>query len=191
MVMEDDGMSETDRPKSEALRAVEFTLYAGRLLLVPMALGLLLGIAALLYNFIGQAILVAQLQIFDSSPEEGQLIIEIIRLIDYFLLSGLMIMVAVNGYDFFISHIYVRGRKDTPDWVGAMGIHGLKMNLFITICAISSFQLLQIFFDIVTDAELDEEMQSLLPWLFGLHGLFLATAVVIALLARFLSHSPD
>ena len=184
-------MSETDRPKSGALRTVEFTLYAGRLLLVPMALGLLLGIVALLYNFIGQAILVAQLQIFGTSPEEGQLIIEIIRLIDYFLLSGLMIMVAVNGYDFFISHIYVRGRKDTPDWVGAMGIHGLKMNLFITICAISSFQLLQIFFDIVTDAELGEEMQSLLPWLFGLHGLFLATAVVIALLARFLSHSPD
>lgn len=184
-------MKEIDKPYSEALRAIEFTLYAGRLLLVPMALGLLLGIVALLYNFIDQAIHVAHLHIFSSTHEEEQLIIEIIRLIDYFLLSGLMIMVAVNGYDFFISHIYVRDHKDKPDWVGAMGIHGLKMNLFITICAISSFQLLQIFFDIVADAHLGDEMKSLLPWLFALHGLFLVTAVVIAVMARFFAGRAD
>ncbi|MFP4270892.1 MAG: hypothetical protein ACLFTL_10055, partial [Alphaproteobacteria bacterium] len=74
---------------------------------------------------------------------------------------------------------------------GAMGIHGLKMNLFITICAISSFQLLQIFFDIVADAHLGDEMKSLLPWLFALHGLFLVTAVVIAVMARFFAGRAD
>lgn len=184
-------MSEIDEPNSGALRSVEFTLYAGRLLLVPMALGLLLGIAALLYNFIGQAIHVVVIHIFPATGQEEDLIIEIIKLIDYFLLSGLMIMVAVNGYDFFVSHIYVRGRKSTPDWVGAMGIHGLKMNLFITICAISSFQLLQIFFDIVADAHLADEMRALLPWLFALHGLFLATAIVIAVMARFFTGRAD
>jgi len=182
-------MSEIEEANSGALRSIEFTLYAGRLLLVPMALGLLVGIVALLYNFVDQAIDVAYIHIYVRDAAEEQLVIEIIRLIDYFLLSGLMIMVAVNGYDFFVSHIYVRGRKGTPDWVGAMGIHGLKMNLFITICAISSFQLLQVFFDIVADAHLGDRMSALLPWLFALHGLFLATAVVIALMARYLTHS--
>ena len=185
-------MSETNTRDVTGLRSVEYVLYAGRLLLIPMALGLLLGIVALLYSFVDQAIHIINIHVFGPTAiEEEQLIIEIIRLIDYFLLSGLMIMVAVNGYDFFISRIYARGRKDTPDWVGAVGIHGLKMNLFITICAISSFQLLQIFFDIVADAELAAETQALLPWLFALHGAFLLTAVVIALLARFLSRSSD
>lgn len=183
-------MKDVDKNISRSLQYVEFILYASRLALVPMALGLLLGIGALLYNFLQQALDIVNIQFFKPQQNEEVLIIEVLRLIDYFLLSGLMVMVAINGYDFFVSHIYVRGRKDTPDWVGAMGIHGLKMNLFITICAISSFQLLQIFFDIVADSHLGGEMRSLLPWLFGLHTLFLVTAVVIAVLSRLMAHSP-
>ena len=184
-------MKDVESNGSRSLQYVEFVLYASRLALVPMALGLLFGIGALLYNFMQQVVDIATLHLFAAEQSEEVLIIEILRLIDYFLLSGLMVMVAVNGYDFFVSHIYVRGRKDTPDWVGAMGIHGLKMNLFITICAISSFQLLQIFFDIVADAHVSAETSSLLPWLFGLHTLFLVTAVVIAVLSRLMVHSSE
>ena len=178
-------MEEIENNDSRSLHYIEIILYASRLLLVPMALGLLIGIAALLYNFVAQAIQIVYLHLFSNGQNENELIIEIIRLIDYFLLSGLMVMVAVNGYDFFVSRIHVRGRKSAPEWVGAMGIHGLKINLFITICAISSFQLLQIFFDIIGDSQVGDKTESMLPWLFGLHTLFLLTAVVIAVLSRF------
>jgi uncharacterized protein (TIGR00645 family) len=183
-------MTDPETGKPDTLRSIEVALYAGRLLLVPMALGLLLGLAALLFNFFDQAVHVVRLHFMPSGTEED-IIIEIIKLVDYFLLAGLLVMVAVNGYDFFVSHIHVRGHKNTPDWVGAMGIHGLKMNLFITISAISSFQLLQIFFDIVADGRLEAQVASLLPWLFGLHALFLLTAVVIAALSRVAAQSSD
>lgn len=160
------------------LTTVEKLLYACRLALIPMAIGLSLGVMLILFKFVIEVgeIIVHLFQPGTISDEE--ILIMIISLIDLFLIGGLIIIVMLSGYDNFVSRLHIRKTQATPDWIGSVKYHDLKINLGLTIVAISMVQLLKVFLAI------EAVEPEYLPWLIGLHVTFLGSTLLLVLSRR-------
>ncbi|NJN47012.1 MAG: hypothetical protein HC808_11625 [Candidatus Competibacteraceae bacterium] len=76
-----------------------------------------------------------------------------------------------------------------PSWIGRLTHHDLKLNLSLTIMAISMFNLLQLFLEMTEeDSTLTPKIIRALPWLIGIHVTLITTSLALALINR-LGHS--
>jgi len=123
---------------------IERTMYAARWLLAPLYLGLSLALILLGIKFFEEVIHVFPL-ILDIS--EADLVLVILSLIDMALVGGLLIMVMFSGYENFVSRLDSVDTKDGLDWLGKMDSGSLKNKVAVSIVAISSIHLLQVFMD--------------------------------------------
>jgi uncharacterized protein (TIGR00645 family) len=99
-----------------------------------------------------------------------------LTLIDLSLAGNLVLMVIFSGYENFVSKIDVASHKDRPDWMGTVDFSGLKLKLIASIVAISGIHLLKSFMSI------DEMDKGNLMWLLVLHGTFVLSGVLLALM---------
>lgn len=151
---------------------VERLLFASRWLLVPMYLGLALVLMALAVSFGIEAIhmLAAML-----TTGEGDIILATLGLIDIVLVSNLVVMVILSGYENFVSTIDVaREDKDAPGWMGKVDAGTLKIKVAASIVAISSIHLLKAFMNIK-----DYPNDKLIA-LVGIHMTFVVSALLLA-----------
>jgi len=93
-----------------------------------------------------------------------------------FIPGNLVLMVIFSGYENFVSKIDVASHKDRPDWMGTVDFSGLKLKLIASIVAISGIHLLKSFMSI------DEMDKGNLMWLLVLHGTFVLSGVLLALM---------
>ena len=121
---------------------IERIMYAARWLLAPVYLGLSLAIVLLGIKFFEEIIHVFPLILGMS---EAQLVLVILSLIDLALVGGLLIMVMFSGYENFVSRLDSVDTKGGLDWLGKMDSGSLKNKVAVSIVAISSIHLLQIF----------------------------------------------
>jgi uncharacterized protein (TIGR00645 family) len=117
-------------------------MYAARWMLAPIYLGLSLAIVLLGIKFFEEVIHVFPL-ILDMS--EAELVLVILSLIDMALVGGLLVMVMFSGYENFVSRLDSVDPQDGLDWLGKMDAGSLKNKVAVSIVAISSIHLLQIF----------------------------------------------
>jgi len=146
---------------------LERTMYAARWLLAPIYLGLSLALIMLGIKFFEQVIHVFPL-ILDMS--EADLVLAILSLIDMALVGGLLVMVMFSGYENFVSRLDSVDTKDGLDWLGKMDAGSLKNKVAVSIVAISSIHLLQIFMN-ARNVENDKIM-----WYVILHLTFVLSA---------------
>jgi uncharacterized protein (TIGR00645 family) len=166
--------------RRDVFTTVERMLYACRIALIPMALGLSLGVVLILFKFVIEIVEIVEHIFQPGTISDEQILIMIISLVDLFLIAGLLIIVMLSGYDNFVSKLHIRSAHGTPDWIGSVKYHDLKVNLGLTIVAISMVQLLKVFLSI---EDIDPQY---LPWLIGLHVTFLGSTMLLAL-SRWLS----
>ena len=121
---------------------LERCMYAARWMLAPIYLGLSLAIVLLGIKFFEEVIHVFPL-ILDIS--EAELVLVILSLIDMALVGGLLVMVMFSGYENFVSRLDSVDPQDGLDWLGKMDAGSLKNKVAVSIVAISSIHLLQIF----------------------------------------------
>lgn len=121
---------------------LERCMYAARWMLAPIYLGLSLAIVLLGIKFFEEVIHVFPL-ILDMS--EAELVLVILSLIDMALVGGLLVMVMFSGYENFVSRLDSVDPQDGLDWLGKMDAGSLKNKVAVSIVAISSIHLLQIF----------------------------------------------
>jgi uncharacterized protein (TIGR00645 family) len=69
----------------------------------------------------------------------------VLGLIDVVMISNLLIMVIVGGYETFVSRLGLEDHPDQPEWLSHVNASVLKVKLAMAIIGISSIHLLKTF----------------------------------------------
>ncbi len=76
---------------------------------------------------------------------EAGIMLIVLGLIDAVMISNLLIMVIIGGYETFVSRLNLEGHPDEPDWLSHVNDNLLKVKLATSIIGISSIHLLKTF----------------------------------------------
>ena len=121
-----------------------------------------------------------------TTLNETVIMLVVLALIDVVMISNLLIMVIVGGYETFVSRMNLEGHRDQPEWLSHVNASVLKVKLATAIIGISSIHLLKTFInaDNYTDRVLIAQT--------AIHITFLLSAIAIAytdkLMARDVNH---
>src|SRR6267154_1251598 len=69
----------------------------------------------------------------------------VLGLIDVVMISNLLVMVIVGGYETFVSRLRLEGHPDQPEWLSHVNAGVLKVKLATALIGISSIHLLSSF----------------------------------------------
>ena len=76
---------------------------------------------------------------------EQQIMLGVLGLIDVVMISNLLVMVIVGGYETFVSRLRLEDHPDQPEWLSHVNASVLKVKLAMAIIGISSIHLLKTF----------------------------------------------
>jgi uncharacterized protein (TIGR00645 family) len=116
---------------------------------------------------------------------ETVIMLVVLGLIDVVMISNLLIMVIVGGYETFVSRLNLEGHPDQPEWLSHVNASVLKVKLATAIIGISSIHLLKTF---INAAAYDEK--TLIAQV-GIHITFLLSALAIGATDRLLPRPPS
>ncbi len=116
-----------------------------------------------------------------SHNAETAIMLTVLGLIDVVMISNLLVMVIVGGYETFVSRLGLQGHPDQPEWLSHVNAAVLKVKLATAIIGISSIHLLKTFIEAET---LDKQV---LIWQTVIHLSFVVSAVAIAWVDRLMS----
>jgi len=107
----------------------------------------------------------------------------VLGLIDVVMISNLLIMVIVGGYETFVSRMNLEGHRDNPEWLSHVNASVLKVKLGTAIIGISSIHLLRTFINAGNYTD------KVLLWQTIIHIAFLLSAIAIAYTDKLLNDS--
>ena len=119
-----------------------------------------------------------------TSLNETVIMLVVLGLIDVVMISNLLIMVIIGGYETFVSRLDLDGHRDQPEWLDHVNASVLKVKLATAIIGISSIHLLKTF---INAGAYDTKV---LLWQTLIHLAFLASAMALALTDRLLDPAP-
>ncbi len=114
---------------------------------------------------------------------ETTIMLVVLGLIDVVMISNLLIMVIIGGYETFVSRMNLEGHPDQPEWLSHVNASVLKVKLATAIIGISSIHLLKTF---INAGAYDEK--TLLAQT-GIHMAFLFSAIAIAYCDRIITQT--
>ena len=76
---------------------------------------------------------------------EATVMLVVLGLVDVVMISNLLIMVIIGGYETFVSRLDLEGHPDQPEWLSHVNASVLKVKLGTAIIGISSIHLLKTF----------------------------------------------
>lgn len=155
-------------------------LFGSRWLQLPLYLGLIIAQAVFVFHFV-----VELTHLVEKVPQltEADIMLVVLGLIDVVMISNLLIMVIIGGYETFVSRLNLQGHPDEPDWLSHVNANILKVKLATAIIGISSIHLLKTF---INAQNLD---QKTMMWQTIIHIAFILSAVSIAYIDKLMSHS--
>jgi len=175
------------------LRPLPGLIFASRWLQLPLYLGLIAAQAVYVFHFWVELVhlleaafgsdaalqkLIASIGYKQTAPitslNETVIMLVVLALIDVVMISNLLIMVIVGGYETFVSRMNLQGHPDQPEWLSHVNASVLKVKLATAIIGISSIHLLKTFInaDNYTDRVLIAQT--------AIHITFLLSAMAIA-----------
>jgi uncharacterized protein (TIGR00645 family) len=187
----------SDRPPGTArafLRPLPNFIFASRWLQLPLYVGLILAQCVYVWHFWVELVHLIEAAFGDKvalqslissmgykvpdgvAPQLSETIImlAVLALIDVVMISNLLIMVIVGGYETFVSRMNLGGHPDEPEWLSHVNASVLKVKLGTAIIGISSIHLLKTF---INAANYE---QHVLMWQTIIHIAFLFSAIAIA-----------
>ncbi len=158
-------MSATDlqRAVTRPIPTVPRLIFATRWLQLPLYVGLIIAQAVYVYHFWVELVHLIEAVFGDqaaldaliksigyvptAAPElnETVIMLVVLALIDVVMISNLLIMVIIGGYETFVSRMYLEGHPDQPEWLSHVNASVLKVKLATAIIGISSIHLLKTF----------------------------------------------
>jgi uncharacterized protein (TIGR00645 family) len=195
-------MTDLVTPKSARMRPLPRLIFASRWLQLPLYIGLIAAQGVYVFHFLVELThlveavmgsqsalqaLVASIGYKSDVPltalNETVIMLVVLALIDVVMISNLLIMVIVGGYETFVSRMELEGHPDQPEWLSHVNASVLKVKLATAIIGISSIHLLKTF---INAANYDTKV---LLWQTVIHVTFLLSALAIALTDRLMSRS--
>jgi len=190
--------------EARALRPLPAFIFASRWLQLPLYLGLIVaqGIYVWLFwqelyylllaafgnenalNHVIDAVTVTGVERPDKLNETVIMLV-VLGLIDVVMISNLLIMVIVGGYETFVSRMNLESHPDQPEWLSHVNASVLKVKLATAIIGISSIHLLKTFIN--ADAY---DAKTLIAQT-GIHITFLLSAMAIAASDRIMPAAPQ
>jgi uncharacterized protein (TIGR00645 family) len=191
-----------DPPVSPAspLRPLPNLIFASRWLQLPLYLGLIAAQAVYVVHFLlelwhlvvaatGSQTALQQLVTSIGYKATAQvttlnetiIMLVVLALIDVVMISNLLIMVIVGGYETFVSRMNLEGHPDQPEWLSHVNASVLKVKLATAIIGISSIHLLKTFINA------DNYSDRVLIAQTAIHLAFLLSAMAIAFTDRLMA----
>ena len=190
--------------EARALRPLPGFIFASRWLQLPLYLGLIVAQAIYVWLFWQELyyLLMAAFgnegalnHVLDAVTVEGVerptklnetvIMLVVLGLIDVVMISNLLIMVIVGGYETFVSRLNLEGHPDQPEWLSHVNASVLKVKLATAIIGISSIHLLKTFINAAAYDEKTIIAQT------GIHITFLMSAMAIAAADRIMPAAPE
>jgi uncharacterized protein (TIGR00645 family) len=156
-------------------RMLERLVLGSRWLLVPLYLVLALLLSAFAVRAVVELMHIFE-RLFESS--EAELVLAALSLIDLVLIGNLIVMVALSGYETFVSSIDTVPEMEKPEWLGKYDPGTIKLKVAASLVAISAIHLLKNY--------LGQESQDLrrMVMLTGVHLAFVVSALILAFVDR-------
>src|SRR5215211_7413427 len=174
-----DNPSQSPRPDMPVkLRPLPAIIFSSRWLQLPLYLGLIVAQCVYVFLFIKELI---HLVVHAPSFSEQQMMLVVLGLIDVVMISNLLIMVIVGGFETFVSRMDLEGHPDQPEWLSHVNASVLKVKLATAIIGISSIHLLKTFINA------DHYSDRVLIAQTAIHITFLLSAMAIAYTDRIMS----
>jgi uncharacterized protein (TIGR00645 family) len=175
-------------------------IFASRWLQLPLYLGLIAAQGVYVFHFWVELVhlleaafgsqtalqaLISSIGYKETTPtvalNETIIMLVVLALIDVVMISNLLIMVIVGGYETFVSRMNLEGHPDQPEWLSHVNASVLKVKLATAIIGISSIHLLKTF---INAANYDEKVLIAQT---AIHVTFLLSAMAIAYTDRLMS----
>ncbi|MDY7578205.1 YqhA family protein [Herbaspirillum sp. RTI4] len=118
-----------------------------------------------------------------TSLNESTIMLVVLGLIDVVMISNLLIMVIVGGYETFVSRMNLESHPDQPEWLSHVNASVLKVKLATAIIGISSIHLLKTFINANA-----YDVKALVAQT-AIHLTFLVSALAIAYCDKLMSHT--
>lgn len=184
-------MSTNNTPKT--MRPLSRFIFMSRWLQLPLYLGLILAQVVYVFHFWVELVhliesafgstdaltkLVSSIgyksDVQVTALNETIIMLVVLALIDVVMISNLLIMVIVGGYETFVSRLGLEDHPDQPEWLSHVNASVLKVKLATAIIGISSIHLLKTFINAANYTD------KVLLWQTAIHIAFLLSAMAIA-----------
>jgi len=188
--------------ENNRLRLLPNFIFASRWLQLPLYLGLIVAQCVYVFHFWVELVHLVEAAFGDqaalaklitsigyksdapiTSLNETVIMLVVLALIDVVMISNLLIMVIVGGYETFVSRLNLEGHPDQPEWLSHVNASVLKVKLATAIIGISSIHLLKTFINAANYTD------KVLLWQTVIHIAFLFSALAIALADRLMAPS--
>ncbi|MBC8023994.1 MAG: TIGR00645 family protein [Burkholderiales bacterium] len=193
-------MTMDERAKMRPLKPLPNLIFMSRWLQLPLYLGLIVAQAIYVWLF-WQELYYLVLAAFGNASalthvldavtigvarpdklNETVIMLVVLGLIDVVMISNLLIMVIVGGYETFVSRMNLQGHPDQPEWLSTVNASVLKVKLATAIIGISSIHLLKTFINA------EHYPSKVLIAQTVIHITFLLSALAIAWSDRIMPH---
>src|SRR6478752_2930454 len=169
-------------PQRKALRPIPMLIFSSRWLQLPLYIGLIIAQGVYVVLFLKELWHLFA-HAFDFS--EQQIMLVVLGLIDVVMISNLLVMVIVGGYETFVSRLNLNKHPDQPEWLSHVNASVLKIKLAMAIIGISSIHLLRTFIEAGNlGAPNASFTEAGIMWQVIIHALFVLSAVGIAFVDR-------
>ena len=194
-------MSTPEPNPARKLRPLPAIMFSSRWLQLPLYLGLIAAQGVYVFHFLVELLhlieaafgsqtalqaLVTSIGYKDANItalNETIIMLVVLALIDVVMISNLLIMVIVGGYETFVSRMELEGHPDQPEWLSHVNASVLKVKLATAIIGISSIHLLKTFINAANYTE------AVMMWQTLIHITFLLSALAIAYTDKLLNSS--
>ncbi len=176
-------------------------IFSSRWLQLPLYLGLIVAQGVYVFLFIKE--LWHLIHDAVSLSEQGIMLI-VLGLIDVVMISNLLVMVIVGGYETFVSRLRLDGHPDQPEWLSHVNASVLKVKLAMAIIGISSIHLLKSFIEagqlglplctaelVAAKALCTKATAQGVMWQTLIHVVFILSAIGIAWTDRLMGHTAN
>jgi uncharacterized protein (TIGR00645 family) len=119
-------------------------IFSSRWLQLPLYLGLIVAQGVYVFLFLKE---LTHLVSDAATLSEQQIMLLVLGLIDVVMISNLLMMVIVGGYETFVSRMRLDRHPDQPEWLSHVNASVLKVKLAMAIIGISSIHLLKTFIE--------------------------------------------
>ena len=167
----------TSKIQTSKLRPLPRWIFMSRWLQAPLYIGLIGAQGLYVWEFWRELVHLFE-QMAVSDVTETQLMLIVLGLIDVVMISNLLVMVIVGGWETFVSRLALENHPDQPEWLSHVNAGVLKVKLATAIIGISSIHLLKTF---INAAQYDTKQ---LLWQTVIHLTFVLSALAIAYTER-------
>jgi uncharacterized protein (TIGR00645 family) len=189
-------------PKPVSMRPIPRFIFASRWLQLPLYIGLIAAQGVYVFHFWVELVhlleaafgnqtalqaLVTSIgykgDVAVTALNETIIMLVVLALIDVVMISNLLIMVIVGGYETFVSRLDLEGHRDQPEWLSHVNASVLKVKLATAIIGISSIHLLKTFINAANYSDKVLIAQT------AIHITFLFSAIAIAYTDKLMARS--